>query len=75
MYFNLYPVAKEIPLFPGLGIYSGIFDIYLQCRTTTIIFYAPCLLYVLSTATVVCDLLVAIIHVSNNSICKYTIFH
>ena len=84
MYFNLY-AAKEVQLelFPCLGIYSGIFAMYfkLQCvlvskesRTTNIIFYALCLLYVLSTASVVCDLLVYIIQLSNNFICKYIIF-
>ena len=67
-------------LFPGhgLGLYSGIFAIYLHCpskesRTATIIFYVLCLLYVLSAATFVCDLLSIIIQleaVSNNSICK-----
>ena len=72
MYFNLYP-AKEVQLFPGLGIYSGIFAIYIQCpskesRTATIVFYALCLLYVLSTATVVSDLLFIILEVSNSSI-------
>jgi hypothetical protein len=45
---------------PGSGVYSGIFTIYLQypskeSRTATIVFYALCLLYVLSTATVVLD--------------------
>ena len=68
-------------LFPDLGIYSGIFVIYLHfalkdSRTTTIVFYALCLLYVLSTVTVVCDLLSSIIDsdaVSNNSICKIII--
>ena len=60
--FNLY-AAEEVQLFSGLGIYSGIYAIYIQCvlleesRTTTIIFYALCLLHVLSTATVVGDLL------------------
>ena len=69
-------------MFPGLGIYSGIFVIYLQLaskdsRTTTIIFYALCLLYILSTATVVSDLLVFIIDsdVSNNSICKNIMYY
>ena len=79
MCFNLYP-AKEVQLFPGLGIYSGIFFIYLRCvlskesRTTSIIFYALCLLYALSTALVVCELLDLVIQVSNNSICKNIIF-
>ena len=80
MCFNLYH-AKEVQLFFGLGIYSGIFTIYLQSasidsRTTTIVFYALCLLYILSTASVVSDLLQVILvnidssGVSNNSICK-----
>ena len=80
MCFNLYS-AKEVRLFPDLGIYSGIFAIYLQIeskdsRTRTIIFYALGLVYVLSTATVVCDLIEALIvsDVSNNSICKNTIY-
>ena len=45
-----------------------------ESRTRSIIFYALCLLYVLSTATVVSDLLAAIIQVSNDSICKIIIF-
>ena len=80
MCFSLYP-AKDVQLFPGLGIYSGIFAIYLQfaskdSRTTTIIFYALCLLYVLSIATVVSDLLNYLVDsdVSNNSICKNIIY-
>ena len=82
MSFNLY-AAKEVQLFPGLGIYSGIFAIYfkLQCvlvskesRTTSIVFYALCLLYVLSTVSVASDLLKFVIGVSNNSISKYIIF-
>ena len=48
---------------------------FLQCssnksRMAIIIFYTLCLLYVLSTATVVSDLVVAIFQVSNNPICK-----
>ena len=76
MCFNLYP-AKEVQLFSGLGVYSAIFVIYLRCvsnleesRTTTIVFYSLCLLYVLSAGTIVIDLLAFIIEVSNNSICK-----
>ena len=74
MYFNLYP-AKEF----RLGIYSGIFVIYLQCRspesrTANLVFYALCLLYVLSTANFVVDLLGYTIGVSNNSISKNIIF-
>ena len=75
-------LAKQVQLFPGLGIYSGIFAIYLhyaltrrkESRTTTVVFYALCLLYFLSTATVVSDLLVYIVEVSNNSIRKKIIF-
>ena len=68
-------LAKEVQLFPGLGLYSGIFVIYLRCpsnksRTAIILFYVLCLLYVLSTATVVCDLVALILEVSNNYICK-----
>ena len=78
MCFDLYP-AKEVQLFPGLGLYSGIFIIYLQwrskdSRTATIIFYALCLLYILSTVTVVGDLIDYSIGVSNNSICKNIVF-
>ena len=72
MCFKLVPlqVAKEVQLFPaGLGLYSGIFAIYLQSppkesRTATIIFSVLCLLYILSTATVVTDVLNNIIAVS-----------
>ena len=74
-------LLKKVQLFPGLGIYSAIFIIYLHCvllskesRKTSIIFYALCLLYVLSTATFVCDLLGNVISVSNNSISKDIIF-
>ena len=68
-------LANEVQLFPGLGLYSGIFVIYLQCpskesRTAIIIFFVLCLLYVLSTAVIVCNLLNLILAVSNNSICK-----
>ena len=74
-------LAKEVQLFPGLGLYSGIFVMYLQCqsdkstgRTTTIVFYAICLLYILSTVSFISDLATATIilepEVSNNSICS-----
>ena len=79
-FLNLYP-AEEDQLYSGLGIYSGIFAIYVQLaskesRTATIIFYALCLLYVLSTATVVSDLVSTLIDsdVSNNSICKNIVY-
>ena len=72
-------LSKEVRLFSDLGVYSGIFVMYLQCslrdsesraRTAKIIFYLLCLLYVLSMATVVGDILNFIlqIFVSNNSI-------
>ena len=72
-------LAEEVQLFLGLGIYSGIFVMYLQCRsnnskTTTVLFYALCVLYVLSTATIVCDLVSFILEVSNNSICVNIFF-
>ena len=73
-------LLKKVQLFPGLGIYSAIFIIYLHCvlskesRTTGIVFYALCLLYILSTAAVVSNLLGNVIQVSNNSISKYIIF-
>ena len=55
-------LTKEVQLFPGLGIYSGLFAIYLQCsskesRMATVIFYALCVPCVLSTAAVVIDFL------------------
>jgi hypothetical protein len=72
--------AKEVHLFLGdLGIYTGIFALYLQCpskesRMANIVFFVLCLLYVLSIATVVSDLLETILEVSNNStICKIII--
>ena len=71
--------AKEVQLFSGLGLYSGIFAMYLHCslnksRMATILFYALGLLYVLSTATVVIDLVSLIFDVSNNPICKNITF-
>ena len=71
---------KEVQSFPGLGIYSGIFATYWQCpqnksRTASIIFYALCVLYVLSTVNALLDLVAGMIEiVSNNSICKNIIF-
>jgi len=55
------------------GLYSGIFVMYVLCkpersRTATIIFYALCLLYVLSTATVVTDLLSLILESRINTL-------
>ena len=52
---------------------------YLQCPskrsgTALVLFYAVCLLYVLSAATFVSDLLKLILEVSNNCICKSFFF-
>ena len=79
--------AKEVQLFPrtGLGLYSGIFALYLQLecqsnksRMAKIVFYALCLLHVLSTLSFVSDLVgliyLTLLQVSNNSICKNNIF-
>ena len=81
MCFKLYPFQSSPITLPDVGIYSGIFALYLKfqlnkSRKRTIVFYALCLLYVLSTATIVCDFVVIIlqIEVSNNSICKNIIF-
>jgi hypothetical protein len=71
-------LAKEVQSFLGLGFYSGIFALYLQCplkesRPAIIVFYVLCLLYALSMATVASDSLGIILTVSNNSICKIII--
>jgi hypothetical protein len=61
-------LAKEVQLFPGLGLYSGIFAcIYNAYRESPaiILFYAVFLLYVLSTASFVGDLVTLIFEVSN----------
>ena len=72
-------LAKEFQLFTGLGIYSGILAMYFQFqleskkstgRKTTIVSYAVCLLYVLSTVNFVSDLVALILEVSNSSICS-----
>ena len=74
-------LAKQVELFPGLGLYSGIFVMYLQCqsngstgRMATSVFYAICLLYVLATFSFISDLVVKVISVSNISICSKNIF-
>ena len=76
-------LAKEVQLSLALGLYSGIFAIYFQSpskesRTAAIIFYVLCLLYILSTANLVCDFLEVIFEiyfpaVSDNSICNFRI--
>ena len=75
-------LANEVQIFAGLGLYSGIFAIYLQChfkepRTSTFVLYVLSLLYALSAATVAISLLTIILEVSNNSesICKNIIFY
>ena len=70
-------VAKEVQLFPDVGLYSGIFAIFLQfpltkSRTANVVFYVLCLLYVLSAAPFICDSLR--IGVSDNSTCENIIF-
>ena len=65
-------LAKEVQLFLGLGLYSGIFVMYFQCQSkstggnTTIVSYAVCLLYVLSTVDFVSDFVAITLEVSNN---------
>ena len=76
---QLVPLLKKFNffLFLGLGLYSGIFAIYLQCpskRSGTALI-PVCLLYVLSTADFVSDLVALIFYVSNNSICKNTFLY
>jgi hypothetical protein len=73
-------LAKEVTvhLFLGLGVYTGIFALYLQCplkesKTAIIVFYVLCLLYALSMTDVAMDLLVFVLTVSNNSIRKIII--
>ena len=69
-------LVEEVQLFYGLGLYSGLFALYLQgpsktSRMATIVFYALCLLYVLSIVQLVSDLVSFILEVSNkNSICS-----
>ena len=75
-------LVKEVQLLPGLGLYSGIFVMYLQNqpdkstgKTATIVFHAICLLYVQSTAHFISDLVavILVIEVSDNSICTKNI--
>ena len=65
---------KQVELFPGLGFYSGILAMYLQCqpnkstgRTKNIVFYAICLLYLLSTVNFVSDLVALVFSVSHGN--------
>ena len=45
-----------------------------ESRTAILVFYVLCLLYVLSTVSMISDILLVIIEVSINSICKSIIF-
>ena len=68
-------LAKEVQLFTGLGLYSGTFAMYLhlqyQSNKSTgrmpAIFYAICLLFVLSTVDFVSDLAATILDNSISS--------
>ena len=67
-------LAKEIQLIIGLGLYSGVLAIYfqLEChsnKSTAIVFYAICLLYVLSTVNFVSDLVALILLEVSNKLC------
>ena len=61
--------------YPCPGLYSGIFAMYLQYmtskrgtkKTTNILFYALCTLYVLTGATMIIDIITIIFAVNNNS--------
>ena len=70
--------AKSLP---GVGIYSGIFVIYLRheesmkSKRATILFYLLCALYVLSTALVAIDITRYIIEVGDNSVYNNKPFH
>ena len=73
-------LAKQVELFPGLGLYSGIFVMYLQCqsngstgRMAANFFYAICLLYVQATFSFISDLVLKVPSVSNISICSKNI--
>ena len=72
-----YPLNCTLAKNSCLGVYSGIFAIYLQCpsnesrtRSANVVFYILCILYVLCAATIVCDLLVFTFVVSNKFICN-----
>ena len=74
---KLYPCYYKLLKKSCLGVYSGIFAIYLQCpsdesraRSANIVFYILCILYSFGAASVVGDLLADIFAVSNNLICK-----
>ena len=74
LFYTVIPqVTKRIRHYPISGLYSGIFVIYLQYHGSkkdankgsfTIHFYALCLLYLLSVATIVSDLTLFLTQVS-----------
>ena len=71
-------LANELLLFPVLGIYSGIFILFLhlqcpsndskQLRTAIILFYAVCVLYTLSTFVIIGDFIVFVRLVSKKTL-------
>ena len=80
-YVPLLLFDKEVQLFPDLGVYSGIFAIYLlfssnesRTRTTNVVFYILCLLYFLCAVSLVSDLLNIVFDVSINPIWKTIVF-
>ena len=81
LYALAFTLTKEVQLFPNIGVYSGIFALYLhyaskesRTRTANVVFYILCLLYIFCAVTVVCDLLVYAFTVSNNPNCENIIF-
>ena len=75
-------LAYQVKLFhrDGLGIYTGIFVLYLNYAwkksRAAVILYALCLLYVLSAITLAADVTRLVYSVSNDtSICQNIIFY
>jgi hypothetical protein len=74
----LVPLLKKMSDYSLIGIYSGMFIMYLQCtlalkisKETNIVLCALCLLYALSTIIFLADFVYLLLDVSNNnSICK-----
>ena len=63
-------LANQVQLFPGLGLYTGIFVLYLNYAwkksRAAVILYSLCLLYVLSAVTLAGDVARFITQVSNH---------
>ena len=81
LYALAFTLTKEVQLFPNIGVYSGIFALYLhyaskesRTRSANVVFYVLCILYVLCAALVASDLLVSVFGVSDNPNCKNVIF-